>query len=84
MPESAYTPDPSTRRAVIDALGHLPPRQRAVVVLRFYEDQSIAEAADALGCSIGTIKSQTFEALAKLRVLLGDAVIPETLGAHHD
>ena len=84
MPETAYVSDPSTRPAVIGALGQLPPRQRAVVVLRFYEDLSVAETADALGCSAGTVKSQTFEAFAKLRVLLGDAVIPETLGAHRD
>ncbi len=84
MPETAYALDPSSRPAVIDALGQLPPRQRAVVVLRFYEDLSVSETADALGCSVGTVKSQTFEAFAKLRVLLGDAVIPETLGAHHD
>ena len=76
--------DPSTRVAVMDALAQLPPRQRAVVVLRYYEDLSVEETADALGCSSGTVKSQTFEAFAKLRVLLGDAVIPETLGAHHD
>ncbi len=84
LPEAAYTKDPSTRPAVIDALGRLPPRQRAVVVLRYYEDLSVAETADALGCSTGTVKSQTFEAFAKLRVLLGDAVIPATLGAHRD
>ena len=84
LPERIHAPDPSTRPAVIDALGQLPPRQRAVVVLRFYEDLSVAETADALGCSPGTVKSQTFEAFAKLRVLLGDAVIPQTLGAHRD
>ena len=84
LPETAYATDPSTRPAVLDALGQLPPRQRAVVVLRFYEDLSVAETAGALGCSTGTVKSQTFEAFAKLRVLLGDAVIPETLGAHRD
>ncbi len=84
MPEQSYTSDPSTRPAVIDALGQLPTRQRAVVVLRYYEDLSVAETADALGCSPGTVKSQTFEAFAKLRVLLGDAVIPESLGAHRD
>lgn len=84
LPEAAHASDPSTRPAVIEALGQLPPRQRAVVVLRYYEDLSVAETADALGCSTGTVKSQTFEAFAKLRVLLGDAVIPETLGAHRD
>jgi RNA polymerase sigma-70 factor (sigma-E family) len=84
MPEASYALDPSIRPAVIDALGQLPPRQRAVVVLRYYEDLSVAETAEALGCSAGTVKSQTFEAFAKLRVLLGDAVIPETLGAHRD
>ena len=84
MPESAYALDPSTRPAVITALSQLPPRQRAVVVLRYYEDLSVAETADVLGCSPGTVKSQTFEAFAKLRVLLGDAVIPATLGAHRD
>ena len=84
IPEAGHELDPSTRPAVIDALAQLPPRQRAVVVLRYYEDLSVAETADALGCSPGTVKSQNFEAFAKLRVLLGDAVIPETLGAHHD
>ena len=83
-PVATYNEDPSARPAVLDALAQLPPRQRAVVVLRYYEDLSVAETADALGCSTGTVKSQTFEAFAKLRVLLGDAVLPETLGAHHD
>lgn len=84
LPEAAQSRDPSTRVAVLDALAQLPPRQRAVVVLRYYEDLSVDETADVLGCSSGTVKSQTFEAFAKLRVLLGDAVIPETLGAHRD
>jgi RNA polymerase sigma-70 factor (sigma-E family) len=76
--------DPSLRPAVLEALGQLPPRQRAVIVLRFYEDLSVAETARTLGCGEGTVKSQTSHAMAKLRVLLGDSVIPETTGANHD
>lgn len=84
LPELAHDADPSDRPAVISALGLLPPRQRAVVVLRYYDDLSVAETASALGVTEGTVKSQTSEALAKLRVQLGEAVVPQTLGAHHD
>lgn len=82
LPDSPHSQDPTDRPAVIDALGQLPPRQRAVVVLRYFEDLSVSQVAHALEISAGTVKSQTSEALAKLRVLLGDTVIPE--GAHHD
>jgi RNA polymerase sigma-70 factor (sigma-E family) len=60
------------RFAVIAALRRLAPRQRAVLVLRFYEDFSEGQAAEALGCSVGTVKSQTHDALRRLR-----AVAPE-------
>ncbi|MEO3812940.1 SigE family RNA polymerase sigma factor [Sphaerisporangium sp. B11E5] len=56
------------RELVWQALGRLPARQRAVVVLRFFEDMTEAQAAETLGCSVGTVKSQTSKALAKLRV----------------
>jgi RNA polymerase sigma-70 factor (sigma-E family) len=83
LPEEIYHPD-SDRPTVVGALGLLPPRQRAVIVLRFYEDLSVGQAATALGCSEGTVKSQTHDALARLRELLGESVVPETLGARHD
>jgi RNA polymerase sigma-70 factor (sigma-E family) len=84
LPEPSYLPDHSERPTVIGALDQLPPRQRAVIVLRFYEDLTVAQAATALGCSEGTVKSQTHDALARLRDLLGESVVPQTLGANHD
>ena len=55
------------------ALRALPPRMRAVVVLRVVEDRSEAETAQLLGCSIGTVKSTSSRGLARLRVALGGA-----------
>lgn len=56
------------RADVWQALQGLPRRQRAVIVLRFYEDLTEAETARLLGCTTGTVKSQTSKALAKLRL----------------
>lgn len=51
-----------------EALGRLPRRQRAVVVLRYFEDLTEVETAHVLGCTVGNVKSQCSRALAKLRI----------------
>lgn len=56
------------RQDLWTAMGRLPRRQRAVVVLRYVEDLTEAETAHLLGVSVGTVKSQTSKALAKLRI----------------
>jgi RNA polymerase sigma factor (sigma-70 family) len=64
--------------AVRTALRQLSPRQRAAVVLRYYDGLSVEEAAQALNCSTGTIKSQTHDALSRLAPLLRDDSPPAT------
>ena len=55
------------------ALAQLPPGQRAVLVLRYYEDLTEAQTAAVLGCSVGSVKAQAFRALARLRDVVGVA-----------
>ncbi|MFD4910092.1 SigE family RNA polymerase sigma factor [Kitasatospora purpeofusca] len=57
------------RAALMEALGTLPPGQRQAVVLRYWEDLSESQAAAAMGCSVGTVKSQASKGIAKLREL---------------
>jgi RNA polymerase sigma-70 factor (sigma-E family) len=66
--------DPTTRLAVRAAVAALPPRQRAAVVLRYFADLSVEEAAAALGCAPGTVKSLTHHGVTALRTALGDAL----------
>lgn len=61
--------DWATRIVLDQALRRLTPKQRAVLVLRFYEDMSESQTAAMLECSVGTVKSQTRHALERLRVL---------------
>lgn len=61
------------RAALMAALARLPERQRACVVLRYFEELDVRETAAALGCSEGTVKSQTSRALASLRAMFDDA-----------
>lgn len=75
----ATGPDAGDRALLRQALGHLPPRQRTAVVLRHVEDLSEREVATIMGCSVGTVKSQTSAGLARLRTLLpeqDDAGLP--------
>jgi RNA polymerase sigma-70 factor (sigma-E family) len=75
----APAPDPSdavvTAVALQRALAQLAPRQRAVIVLRYFEDLSEAQTAQMLGISVGTVKSQARDALARLRQLAADLTI---------
>ena len=59
------------RDYLLRALAALPPRQRAVLVLRYFDDLSEVETADMLGCSLGTVKSQAARGLARLRAAAG-------------
>jgi RNA polymerase sigma-70 factor (sigma-E family) len=59
--------DGADRQDILAALAALPRGQRAVIVLRFYEDLTEVQAAEALGISVGTVKSQTSRALSALR-----------------
>jgi RNA polymerase sigma-70 factor (sigma-E family) len=77
--ESLLTPPPDvavegllTRDALLACVRELPAGQRAILVLRYFDDLTEAETARALGCSVGTVKSQQSRALARLRQLIPD------------
>src|SRR5262245_28023620 len=77
LPERPAEPTaPEMQMVVLAALAGLPPKGRAVVVLRYWADLSVDQVAAVLGCSPGAVKSQSVRALGKLRAVLGDA-IPE-------
>lgn len=73
-PVADATRDIDLRLSLRAALFTLSPRQRAVIVLRFFEDRSVAQTAEILGCSQGTVKTQSFRALSHLRETLPDIV----------
>lgn len=81
VPETATDRRPESdldeREAMWHALASLPPRQRAVLVLRYYEDLTEADIAEVLGCSRGTVKSQASKALASLRRVLEKEDAPQ-------
>ena len=84
VPEMAGVPDTAEvtadRVTVLRALAQVPPRQRAVLVCRYYEGLDVATTAALLGCSEGTVKSQTARGLQVLRRVLGD--VSGTASAH--
>lgn len=69
IPDDGYVDRPRDSE-LWEALLTLPPRQRAVIALRYYEDKTEAEVAQILGCSVGTVKSQASKAITKLRALV--------------
>ncbi|MDP4501611.1 SigE family RNA polymerase sigma factor [Nonomuraea turcica] len=78
-PERSASHDEATLDRIVlrQALARLGRKQRAVIVLRFWEDLTEAQTADVLGCSIGNVKSQTHRALARLR-----EIAPELMDLH--
>ncbi|MFB8029948.1 MULTISPECIES: SigE family RNA polymerase sigma factor [unclassified Streptomyces] len=66
--------DPLLRLALLQALGQLPPKDRAVVVLRYWEDRSIDETADAMNISSSAVRTRASRALVRLRAQLGGSL----------
>ena len=77
-PRSAPSSSDDLRSDVLAALGKVPARQRAVLVLRFFEDRSVEDTAGILGCSPGTVKSQTSKGLSNIRAALADLGVDES------
>ena len=68
--QPSMQPDIEMRQHLVDVLRSLPARQRAIVVLRYYEDLAEKEIAEALQCPLGTVKSSLSRALATMRISL--------------
>ncbi|WP_042364915.1 SigE family RNA polymerase sigma factor [Streptacidiphilus neutrinimicus] len=75
LPEGVATEEDATLRlTLLDALARLGPRDRAVLVLRYWEDRSVEETARALRSSAGAVRTQSSRALGRLRSILGDSL----------
>ncbi|MEV0642289.1 SigE family RNA polymerase sigma factor [Streptomyces sp. NPDC050619] len=72
QPTAATTHDPALRLALTQALASLSPQDRAVVVLRYWEDRSVTQTATELGLSAGNVRIRSMRALSTLRTSLGD------------
>ena len=80
VPDRAADPQWQRDEELVRALRGLPPRMRAVVVLRFYQDLSETKTAELLGCSVGTVKTQTSRAMTRLRELLSPVPLEREAG----
>jgi RNA polymerase sigma-70 factor (sigma-E family) len=81
LPDRAAQVDsPEQRMDIMAALAGLPPKARAIVVLRYWSDLSIEQVAELLGCSAGNVKSQSARALERLRQLMGEDLTDSTAG----
>ncbi|MEU6574467.1 SigE family RNA polymerase sigma factor [Streptomyces sp. NPDC046805] len=74
LPDPGTSGDTPLRLTLIEALGRLSAKDRAVVVLRYWEDRSIEETAAAMDTSSAAVRTRCVRALARLRALLGDAL----------
>ncbi|MER6303421.1 SigE family RNA polymerase sigma factor [Kitasatospora sp. NPDC001539] len=75
LPErEGHDADSSLRLTLLDALGRMPAKDRAVLVLRYWEDRSVEETAEVMRVSSGAVRTRTTRALARLRSLLGDSL----------
>ncbi|HZE41409.1 MAG TPA: SigE family RNA polymerase sigma factor [Stackebrandtia sp.] len=77
LPDRPVSDDSTDRLTVLNALSQLPMRQRATVVLRYWEDMSVEQTAQVMRCSTNTVKTQTQRGLRALRALLTES-IPES------
>lgn len=64
-----------THQMLVAHLGRLAPRQRAAIVLRYYEDLTESQTAEIMGCSVGAVKSQVSVGLGRLRECMGDGAL---------
>jgi RNA polymerase sigma-70 factor (sigma-E family) len=84
FPERPVEPHaPETRMVVLGVLATLPPRARAVVVLRYWEDLSVEQVAAVLGCSPGNVKSLAAGALSKLRPVMVEELTGRDPAGHN-
>lgn len=81
LPSSEQEAGTARTDALHAALKDLPPRMRAALVYRYFHDLSVADTADALSCSQGTVKSQTARAIDRLRTVLDESLTSSLLSA---